>query len=123
MEKAWPNVHLQKYEDFVEPSTKRRPGLLRKRAIIGSEHVLKRWGRYIGYHYWRITMDKVQPTNKLESNIDKDLEMIEQKTNENWEKARKAGHEKRASAVRRGETTEKEDSTGVERDLRSKNTG
>jgi len=68
-------------------------------------------------------MDKVQPTNKLESNIDKDLEMIEQKTNENWEKARKAGHEKRASAVRRGETTEKEDSTGVERDLRSKNTG
>jgi len=68
-------------------------------------------------------MDKVQPTNKLESNIDKDLEMIEQKTNENWEKARKAGHEKRARRDVVGKTTEREGSTDVKRDLRSKTLG
>jgi len=67
-------------------------------------------------------MDKVQPTNKLESNIDKDLEMIEQKTNENWKKAQCSEHEKGARRDVVGKTTEIEDSTDVERDLRSKNT-
>ena len=58
-------------------------------------------------------MDKVQPTNKLETNIDKDLEMIEQKTNENWNKARKAEHEKHARPDVVEETTVEEDSTDV----------
>lgn len=64
-------------------------------------------------------MDKVQPPNKLESNIDKDLEMIEQKTNENWNKARLGEHEKSRNVVE--ETTVERDSTGVKGVLRSNN--
>lgn len=61
-------------------------------------------------------MDKVQPTNNLETNIDKDLEMIEQKTNENWNKARKSEHDKGARRDVVEETTVKEDSTDVKDD-------
>jgi hypothetical protein len=61
-------------------------------------------------------MDKVQPTNNRGTNIDKDLEMIEQKTNENWNKARKSGHEKGACRDVGEETTVKEDSTDVKGD-------
>tara|TARA_B100000035_G_scaffold5086_2_gene4537 strand:+ start:245 stop:439 length:195 start_codon:yes stop_codon:yes gene_type:complete len=64
-------------------------------------------------------MDKVQPTNNLVKNIDKDLEMIEQKTNENWNKARTSVHEKSAHRNHEDvveETTLEEDSTDVKGD-------